>query len=188
MNQTMNNKSIPSSQPSYFIEDLGITKISDIVLNQVQIDQTAMEADEGVEATKHSPPMEKLTLDTPIRQRLRINLICHRYARTTDIKTIQLFKSFIRALRKVESQISIIPIDSNKKQYTSIVSNKQIESLNEHQLALYFMPWFKEEQHYSLSGFLHISSNLSFQELFDQVPITKWLDTYQYSVKNALAK
>jgi hypothetical protein len=96
--------------------------------------------------------------------------------------TIQLFKSFITALRKVDSQITILPFDSKKQQYTSLVSNKQIDSLNERQLALYFTPWFKE-QHYSLSGFIHLSSILSFQELFDQIPVVEWLDTYQYSVK-----
>jgi hypothetical protein len=47
---------------------------------------------------------------------------------------------------------------------------------------LYFTPWFKE-QHYSLSGFLHINSTFSFHELFDQTPVQEWLDTYQYSVK-----
>jgi hypothetical protein len=126
--------------------------------------------------------MEKLTLETPLQQRLRLNLIHHRFARTTDLKTIHLFKSFVTALRKVDSQLSILPIDSKKQQYTSIVTNKQIDSLNECQLALYFTPWFKE-QHYSLSGFIHISSAFPFQELFDHIPVAEWLDTYQYFVK-----
>jgi hypothetical protein len=175
------NKSLPS-QPSYFVEDLGISEISDIVLNQVQIDQTTMLEDEGVEMTDLVSPTEKLTLDTPIQQRFRLNLIRHRFARTTDIKNIQLFESFTIALCKADTQISILPIDSKKQQYTSLVSTKQIDSLNERQLALYFTPWFKE-QHYSLSGFIHISSALSLQELLDQIPVAEWLDTYQYSVK-----
>ena len=147
----------PPTQPSYFVEDLGVPEITDIVLNQVQKDQTIMEVEEGVESTNLTSPVEKLTLESPIQQRLRLNLIRHRVARSTDIKTIQLFKSFISALRKADSQISILPVDSKKQQYTSLVSNKQIESLNERQLSLYFTPWFKE-QHYSLSGFIHISS------------------------------
>jgi hypothetical protein len=107
-------KKPPPSQPSYFVEDLGISEISDIVLNQVQLDQATMEEEEGVQAAKLLSPLEKLTLETPNQQRLRINLIRHRFARTTEIKTILLFKSFITALRKVDSTLLILPIDSRK--------------------------------------------------------------------------
>lgn len=87
---------------------------------------------------------DNLHLETPIQQSLRINLIRHWFARTTVQKKIKLFKSFITALRKADRQLTILPFYANKQQYTSLTTIKQIESLNEHQLSLYFNPWFKE--------------------------------------------
>jgi hypothetical protein len=49
-------KKSPPTQASYFVEDLGITEISEIVLNQVQKDQMTMEVEEGVESTNLMSP------------------------------------------------------------------------------------------------------------------------------------
>ncbi len=164
------------------MEDLGISEISDIVLQQVQKDQSTLETEEGVEVLSLASSPDNQCLETPIQQRLRVNLVRHRFSRATDMPTIQLFKSLILALRKADKQLTILPIDSKKQHYTSLVSLKQIESLNERQLSMYFTPWFKE-QHYSLSGYLHFSSILSFNDLFNHTAVAEWLDTYQYSVK-----
>jgi hypothetical protein len=60
------NKKQPSTQPSNFVEDLGILEISDIVLNQVQPDPATMEEEEGVETAKLLSPVENLALETSI--------------------------------------------------------------------------------------------------------------------------
>jgi hypothetical protein len=44
------------------------------------------------------------------------------------------------------------------------------------------MSWY-HEQHYSLSGFIHIQTAYSFDDLFKINNIMEWLDTYQYSLK-----
>jgi hypothetical protein len=95
---------------------------------------------------------------------------------------LQLFKSFITALLKVDKHLTVLPCDSKKQHYTSLVNMKQIDSLNENQLHLYFHPWYKQ-QHYSLSGYLHLNTMTPFHELMAQTPVAEWLDTYQYSTK-----
>ncbi len=42
--------------------------------------------------------------------------------------------------------------------------------------------WFRE-QHYSLSGFIHITTILSFDELTNHTKIAEWLETFQYAIK-----
>ncbi len=168
----------PQASKSYFVEDLAVSEVSDIV--RLQMDQDRQQ----IEATATAPTQ---TTHTQIRevqasQRLRINLIRHRFARSSDMTTLKLFKSFIATLRSSDKDLAILPYDSKKRQYTSIVSNKQLEKLNDLELKLYFQPWHRE-QHYSLSGFFHLNSTLHFQDLFNQALIAQWLDTYQYSVK-----
>lgn len=167
------------SQPSksFFVEDLALEEIGDIVKQQIGQDKEQLET---IAVTGDGPIQQ--TQDIPISQRLRINLIRHRFARSSDMTVLKLFKSFISSLRASDKELTILPFDSKKQQYTSIVSNRQIDQLNDHEVKLYFQPWHKE-QHYSLSGFFHLSSKLPFDELFAQAPIAQWLDTYQYSVK-----
>lgn len=88
---------------------------------------------------------------------------------------LKLFKSFIHTY----PGCAALPYDYKKQQYTSIVSNKQMDNLNDHQMKFSFQPWH-HEQFYSLSGFVHLSSMYSFEELFSQAPLIKWFYTYQY--------
>ncbi len=166
---------------SYFVEDLDVTEVSDIVRESMKKDRQAME-EEGVTETPLAPQTTNFSLDIPVAQHLRINIIRHRFARNSEMTTLKLFQSFIHTLRKVDKNISILPYDSKKQQYTALINVKQIDTLNEHQLKLYFQPWHRE-QYYSLSGFIHLSSMLSYDEIFSQPPIIEWLDTYQYSTK-----
>jgi hypothetical protein len=176
-----NKKHDEGATKSYFGEDLDITEVSDIVRDSMQKDRQTME-EEGVTETPLAPQTTNFSLDIPVAQHLRINIIRHRFARNSEMTTLKLFQSFIHTLRKVDKTISILPYDSKKQQYTALINVKQIDTLNEHQLKLYFQPWHRE-QYYSLSGFIHLSSMLSCDEIFSQPPIIEWLDTYQYSTK-----
>ncbi len=169
-------------EKSFFIEDLDVSEVSNIVHAQIQQDRQTMTADNQTPVPTLTNNNSNLSLDVPVAQHIRINLIRHRYARTTDMPILQLFKTFLHTLRKVDKNITILPYDSKKQQYTSIVSNKQIDNLNKHQMKLYFQPWH-HEQYYLLSGFIHFSSMYTFEELFSQSPLIEWLDTYQYSTK-----
>ena len=174
---SISNQAPSQNSKSFFVEDLAVSEITDIVRNQMDQDKQAIDTD-----TTGDMPVQTATQDPPVSQRLRVNLIRHRFARSSDMTTLKLFKSFATALRAADKEITILPYDSKKQRYTSIVSSKQVEKLNEHELKLYFQPWHKE-QHYSLSGFFHLNSTIPFQELFTEAPIAQWLDTYQYSVK-----
>jgi hypothetical protein len=169
---------IPTQDPkSFYVEDLGISEVSDIVRLQMDHDKQ-LETDVTTPAAASTPVVP----DHPASQRLRINLIRHRFARSSEMTTLKLFKSFVSALRSADKDLTVLPFDSKKQRYTSIVSSKQLEQLNEHELKLYFQPWHKI-QHYSLSGFFHLNTAGSFNELFIEPTIAQWLDTYQYSVK-----
>jgi hypothetical protein len=179
---THSSQANTANKPSYFVEDLAVSEVSDIVRAQVLKDQNHMEIEEGIESTPLVPTTVNLTLETPILQRIRFNLIRHRFAKTSELSTLQLFKSFMGALRQADKHLNVLPCDSTKQHYTSLVSSKQIETLNDHQLHLYFHPWHKK-QHYSLSGYLHLNTMMSFTELMTQTPVAEWLDTYQYSAR-----
>jgi hypothetical protein len=72
--------------------------------------------------------------DLPPPSRLRLNLIRHRFATSTDQTTLQLFKSFMTVVRKADPKLTIFPVDSMKQGFTSPVSQKQINKLNQNQL------------------------------------------------------
>jgi hypothetical protein len=179
MTNPSSQNSIPSqASKSFYVEDLAVSEVSDIV--RLQMDQDRQHIEETT--TMHPHETQTQNREVQASQRLRINLFRHRFARSSDMTTLKLFKSFVAALRSSDKDLTILPFDLKKQQYTSVVSNKQLEKLNDHELKLYFQPWH-QEQHYSLSGFFHLNSTNHFQELFNQAPVAQWLDTYQYSIK-----
>jgi hypothetical protein len=126
------------------------------------------------------PP--KPTIDTSTNTRLRLNIIRHKYARSSTSTTLQLFQELSTLLKKADKTITILPIDSTKQQYTPISTQVQIDALTNSQLRLFFTPWNNKQQT-SLSGFLHICSALTLQEINHNIPIAEWLDTHQYVIK-----
>jgi hypothetical protein len=104
---------------SFFVEDLAVSKVSDIV--HQQMDQDRQQVEEGI--TDTPPPPPPMMREAPVSQRIRNNLIRHRYARSSDMTTLKLFKSFASALRASDKELTILPFDSNKQQYTSIASS-----------------------------------------------------------------
>jgi len=146
-----------------FPEDLDLSELTTSIVNQQIADAVMEGGDEDPNTTPlpSSPPRTTtvMTIDTPTPVRLHINLIRHKFATSTDQTMLQLFKSFALAARKTDSRLIILPIDSSKQDLPSLTSQKQIEALTPNQLRLYFASWFRE-QHYSLSGFLHLCTTL----------------------------
>jgi hypothetical protein len=94
-----------------------------------------------------------------------------------------------------EPNMSIQPITINKHhihfnliphqntQNVSLLSNlKQIIICNETKLQLFFNPYYKK-QFYSLSGYFHISSALSFEDIKTHKDMTGWLEENRYYIK-----
>lgn len=161
----------PQAPRSFFVEDIASRK-SMTFHHQIDKDKQQRETD----TDDQSPKIPQITQETPVSQHLKITLIHHHYVYASEMSTLKLFKYFIPALRASDKELTVLPFDSKKLQYTSIVSNKQLEKLNKHELKLYFQPWHKE-QRYSLSGFFHLNIALQFQDLFKEAPIAQWLDT-----------
>jgi hypothetical protein len=64
-----------------------------------------------------------------------------------------------------------------------ILSNlKQISNIDETKLQLFFNPYYKK-QYYSLSGYFHISTSLSFEEIKGNNSLMEWLDKNRYYIK-----
>jgi hypothetical protein len=81
-----------------------------------------------------------------------------------DIPAVKLFKSFTTTLKTVDPSINILPFHSSKQRYSSLTTLKQIQSMEDNKLGQFFKS-YHPKQHYSISGYFHISSTLSFDEI-----------------------
>jgi hypothetical protein len=121
------------------------------------------------------------SLDADVK-RLRLNIIRFRYARTHDQTSLQLFKSFMLTVKKADPNLQILLIDSTKQHYTALTSERQIEILTQTHLRLYFSPFHNSPQ-FSLSGYVHISTVRSLDELMSHQEVDQWLDFYRYTIQ-----
>jgi len=161
------------NDPPKHLEDIRLDDTSNFINSNIQAGPTTSNNSQANAQQKNT---EEYTNPT----RLRLNLIHHRFARSTDQTTLQLFRSFMSIIKKADPKLIILPVDSTKQQFTSLTSHKQIETLTQQQLHLYFHSWFCK-QHYSLSGFIHIVFSLD--ELVSHTEIAEWLETFQYAIK-----
>lgn len=168
-----------------FPEDLGITAVATFMTRQQQEQSSDMDAEDIAlnENTLNIPQTTTTILadQPPVHSRLRLNLIRHKYATSTDLTTLQLFKSFATAAKETDKTLVFLPVDSTKQHLTSLVSRAHIDNLTPNQLRLYFSSWFKD-QHHSISGFIHMSTHLHVDEFETKLPLAEWLQTYQYSI------
>lgn len=186
--QIMEKQPKPVTQTS-FPEDLAISEVTtsirhrQTVMSMVDDDEDNTDNPNSTPLPNTPPRMTTITTtEAPSPMRLRINLIRHKYATSTDKTALQLFQSFVHAARKTDPTFIVLPIDSTKQQLSSLTSTKQVDSLSTNQLRLYFSSWFRDQPH-SLSGFLHVQTKLSVEEMVNSFPLAEWFVTYQYSVK-----
>jgi hypothetical protein len=165
--------SLTKSQPCAYVEDTSLLEVTSLI----------QEAISNTTITKNQPMSQDSSfIDPPSHTKLWINIIRHRHARNTELSTLQLFRSSTSKIKQIDPNLTIPPIDSTKQNFTSLTTSKQIEKLSTNQLHLYFKSWFNE-QHYSLSGFIHLGTILSFDELCQHPNIQEWLSTFQYSLQ-----
>jgi len=158
--------------------DTGISSISeDIFSHSKQKQQTT--AEEGaldIDHPDYTKPIDKVA--TKISQRSCFDLIRHR-GTVSDIPTLKLFKSFATTLRKADPSIIILPFKASKQHYSSLSTLKHIQTMEENKLSQFFKS-YHQRQLYSLSGYFHISSELSLEDLKTISIIDEWLDSHQY--------
>jgi hypothetical protein len=116
------------------------------------------------------------------QKHMRINIVRYQYAIDQDMNTSQLYKSFMLTLKTADPTMIILPIASTKQHYSPLKSTRQIEALTPPQLHLYFLPW-RVTQLYSLTGYIHICTTLSLEDLMAQEEVSQWLDSKQYYLK-----
>ncbi len=169
-----------------FPEDLGISAVTSFMARQQnnnEMEGTEREEDPSDSQPEYHPSSTNTTIvsqELP-SVRFRLNLIRHKYATTTELTTLQLFRSFATAAKKTDKTMVFLPVDSTKQSLSPLSSQKQIDNITPNQLRLYFSPYYKD-QHHSISGFIHIVTSLTLDDLGNQLPLAEWLQTYQYSI------
>jgi hypothetical protein len=164
-----------------FPEDLGISAVSSFMSRQRQ--DMEMEEVGYEDAQTEDPPPSVTTIaaqELP-SNRYRLYLIRHKYATSTDLSTLQLFKVFTTAAKKTDKTMAFLPVDSKKQSLPPLMSQKQIDSLTSNHLRLYFSSFYRD-QHHSISGFIHIVTSLTLEDFGTKFPLAEWFQTYQYSI------
>jgi hypothetical protein len=92
---------------------------------------------------------------------------------------LNLFKSFSKCLKKIDSEAQILPL-RNDRQVHPITTTDQINNINEDGLLSFFKPYKRSQR--SLSGDFHIGTSLSFDELKTHSELMNWFNLYGYSI------
>jgi hypothetical protein len=125
-------KSVPWSP------DTSITAFSEELFSHLK-DYQAKASDQGEdepELPEYKNPNDQITSTIKVNQRMRFNLIRHR-GTVADIPSLKLFKSFTSTLKKVDPSIFILPYLSSKQHYSSLVTLKRIENMEENKLPIF---------------------------------------------------
>jgi hypothetical protein len=112
----------------------------------------------------YEQPKDTFHTTPKINQCVRFNLIRHR-GTLSDIPTLKLIKSFTQTLCNADPSIIFLPFQASKQHYSSISTLKQISLIDEQKMTQ-FLKSYHQRQHYSLSGFFHISSSRTLQEIY----------------------
>ncbi len=172
------------SQEPLWVNDTGITRISEIIIHQLETDRKIREASGDLAPSPtpqyEDPAFKSIPTVSPI-QHMRFNLIRRRDT-TSDITTLKLFKSFANTFREVDPNIIFLPYEAAKHHISPLTNGRHIHELDDNKLKLYFRSYHKK-QHYSLSGYFHIGTSMAADTLFCHPKVLEWLDSYRYYIK-----
>jgi hypothetical protein len=169
---------VTSAPTNFWVNDTSVSTLSSLILEQLKKDQATPELNNN--AILCQSPIAN-DVYNELCQRFRFNVIRHQGSVST-ITMLKLFKSFTSALRSSDPSLLILPYSASKQHYSPLSTVKQIQALEENQMLQYFKPFY-QRQLYSISGFLHISSQLSFKEITSLTKVQEWLDSNQYFIK-----
>jgi len=182
-NDKETSSNMPSLKTASWNADTGITSLSKDLFSQLN-DSQGKASDTGeaeADFPEYKQPKDQITTNTKLNQRIRFNLIRHR-GTVSDIPSIKLFKSFAPTLKKVDPSAIFLPFHSNKQHYSSLVTLKQIENMEENKLHQFFKS-YHQRQNYSISGYFHVSSVLPFNEIINKPELDEWLDAHRYFMR-----
>jgi hypothetical protein len=157
--------------------------LTETLFDQLNITQNSLKenGEDFDNSIQYEKPNEAIEPKLINKQRIRFNLIRHRNT-SCSTPTIKQFKSFATLLRQIDQNMAILPFQSDKQNISSISNIKQINNIDETKLQLFFNPYYKK-QFYSLSGYFHISSSLTFEEKRDHKDMIEWLEENRYYIK-----
>jgi hypothetical protein len=172
---TQQTESTKPSSDSQRVSNLDIESLTNIIAEQIKKDAN-LQADPRVEnpTPKFQPPPSIHS------QHTCFNLI-HRRGVSNSSTTLQLFKSFLTVLCHVDSSAIILPFMASKQHYSSLCNLKQIKEIEENRMYQYVKPYYQKQQ-YSISGYFHISSNLTRFEIQALPEVEERLDTNKYHI------
>jgi hypothetical protein len=123
VNPTVANLTQPPSQPDtsqqkFWVKDTNISILTKKIQEQFVLDNQK-KVSTGDEDAAHTQQYVSDTIDIsaniPVNQRLRFNLIRHRNS-ANSATTLELFKSFVTALRKSDQFLAILPFQASKQE------------------------------------------------------------------------
>jgi hypothetical protein len=121
---------------------------------------------------KPSNPLQTLVREFDLISSAHRKIVC-------DIPTLKLFKSFATTLYNADSSLIILPYQLAKQHYSTLTNIKQIQTIAYLRLLQFFKPYYQKQQ-YSLSGYFHVLSTLTFDQFCTIPKVEEWLDTYNY--------
>jgi hypothetical protein len=177
-------KSTTTPHETLWVTDTGVTRLSEVIINQPHIDRQNQEAigdTTNAAQPKYKDPAFKVIPPVNPIQHMRYNLIRHRDT-TCNITTLILFKSFASVLQELNSDNSILPYEANKHHISPLTNVCQINAVDDNKLKLYFCSYHRK-QLYSLSGYFHIGMTITPESLFNHPKMLEWLDSHRYYIK-----
>jgi len=130
--------------------------------------------------TKYKSPTD----ETEIPQANRIRISIRKTRNAESQPTLQLFKSFAQALRASDPSLSILPVNSTKQNLPALTTAAKIRATDTNKLHIYFKPYYPTQKT-NLSGYINISTNLSFEEIDIAPPVYEWLETNRYTIRES---
>jgi len=160
--------------------DTGVASLSKELFSPLQTykESATASGEDKPNLPVYEQPKDQIITKEKNNQRIRFNLIRHR-GTVANIPTIKLFKSFETTLKTVDPLMNIIPFHSAKQHYSSLITLKQIQNMEENKLSHFFKS-YHPKQHYFISGHFHVSSTLSFDGLVRKPALEEWLDSHWY--------
>jgi len=150
---------------------------------QVDADKTQEEGEDTEHLPQYQHNPQGPSSEVKVNQHIRFNLIPHRNS-DSSIPTLKLFKSFRTALRSADQFLLALPVNSAKQNLPALSNLTQINNTDQNKIFTYFKPYFTKQM-YSLSGYFHVSSSMSLQELMASSTIYEWLEINRYTIKQS---
>jgi aconitase A len=152
---TNSPKKIPS--PPQEVATINISSLTSIIAEQLKQNKENI-------ATLVVTAEKQITQDHPEHsQHIRFNLIRHHGTSCTNT-TLEQFRSFASTLKRADPTVTFLPFQASKQHYSALHNVKQMLEIEENRMYQYFKLYYNK-QSYSLSGYFHISPNLSLDKI-----------------------